>query len=126
MRQEWQKLKRPSELRSRRCIGTTTSRCGIRPSTKLGLRPHFPLKEQRVYTTLLPFVCLAPLTLKLTLPPRRQILAWRTQLRSFLLLSVHPRRSSSLRFLEKKLAQSGKLPKMLPNLQLPLKTPLRR
>ena len=121
MRQEWRRLKRPSGLRSQRCVGTTASRCRMRPSTKLGLRPPLPSGEQIVYTTLLPFVRLAPLTLKLKLPPRRQILARRARLRSFLLLAVHPRRPSNLRLLKKKLTQPGKWPMMLPSLQLPLR-----
>ena len=125
MRQEWLRSKSPLGLRSRRCVGTTASRCGMRPSTKLGLRPPLPLREQRVYTTLLPFVRLTLLTLKLILPPRWQILARRARLRSFLLLAVYLRRLSSLRLLKKELSQLGKWPMMLPSLQLPLRTPSR-
>ena len=36
-----------------RCVGATASKCGMRPLTKLRLRPLLPLGEQRVYSILL-------------------------------------------------------------------------
>ena len=126
MKQEWQRLRRPSRLRSRRCVGTTTSKCGMRPLTNLGLSPPLPLGGQKAYTILQPFVLQASWNLKLTLPPMRQILARKAQLRSFLPLTALPRRLSSLRLLRRKQIQTRKWPMVPSSLQLPLRTPPRK
>ena len=70
MKWEWQRLRRPLGLRSRRCAGTTASKCGTMPSTKLGLRLPLPLGKHRVCIALLPSVLQALRAPRLTLPPK--------------------------------------------------------
>jgi len=40
---EWQRLKKPSRLRSRGCVGPTAPKYGMKLSIKLGLRLHLYL-----------------------------------------------------------------------------------
>ena len=48
---EWQRPRKPSGLRSRGYVGTTAPKCGMKLSTRLGLRLHLYLRRQRMYTT---------------------------------------------------------------------------
>ena len=120
----WQRPRRPLGLRSRRYVRATTSKCGTRPLTKLGLRPLLHLRKQIAYTTFLPSVHQVLPAPRLTLPSRQQKLA-RTALPrplSLSLLTALPRRPSNPGFLKKKQTQSSEWPLMPPSPQLLLRT----
>ena len=70
--QEWQRPRKSFGLRSRGYVGTTTSKYGIRLSTKSRLRLLQYSGRQRLYTTLPQSEHLARLALRLMPPPRWQ------------------------------------------------------
>ena len=77
----WLRPKKPSGLRSQRCVRSTAYKCGIRPSTKLGLRPFLLLGEQRMCTNPKPYIAQAPQAPR---SPRGQMKARKAQLKLFL------------------------------------------
>ena len=57
---EWLKPRPPSSLKSLGYAGSIIPRFGMRPLSKLGLRPHPTCGRWRMYTTLLPLGKLPP------------------------------------------------------------------
>ena len=90
-------------LRSQGYVETTAAKCGMRPLSKLGLRPLLHSREQRVYTALLLSTHQALLVPRLTPPPMWQNLGRAAWLKSLLPLTAHSRRLSSIGLLKKKL-----------------------
>ena len=126
MMQEWRRSRKPSGLRSRGYVGTTASKCGMKLSTKLGLRLHLYLERQRVYTTPLPSEHLAHLARGLILPPRWQKQARTVQLRSQPFLTIPSRWPSSPGSLKRKRTQTRAWPLMPRSPPLPPRTLLLR
>ena len=103
MASEWLRSRMPSGLRSQGCVGTTTSKYGMKLSTKLGLKPHLYLGRQRVSTTLQPFVPPPPAAPRQTPLPRLQILRRVAPMRSLPPLAALQKWSSSLGWMERML-----------------------